>query len=91
MIDEGHAGVLSIHAMTGDAVMRERLLAVFQILLAVRQWVPLILIADKEVVLGEGDRLRLELARRRGLASGERGHAQYGTCCKETAHPYSTT
>lgn len=86
MVDEWDASILSIHAMAGDAVMRERLLAVLPGFAAVGQRILLLFIADKNVVLGEGDRSDFKLARRVCLTSGQPYDAACGNCCDEAAH-----
>jgi len=86
VVDEWDAGILSIHAMAGDAVMRERLLAVLPVFAAVGQRILLLFIADKDVVLGERDRSNFKLARWACLAPGQPYDAACGNCCDEAAH-----
>ncbi len=86
MIDEWDAGVLSVHAMAGDAVMRERFLAVLPVFVGIRQGVLLFFVADKKVMLGEGDRLRLELAGRSGFTTGQPHYATGNDYCYGKAH-----
>ncbi len=86
MIDEWDAGILSVHAVAGNAVMRESLFAILPVFVGVGLRVLLLLVSHKEVMLGEGDRLRFDLARRGGLATGQPHDANRGDCGYRNAH-----
>ena len=86
MIDEWDAGILSVHAVAGDAVMRERLLAVLPVFVIVGQGVLLFFVADKEVVLGEDNCRRFDLAWGGGLTTDQPHYANCGDCCYGKAH-----
>lgn len=86
MIDERDASILSIHAVAGDAVVRKRFLPVLPVFVGVGLWVLLLLIANKEVVLSEDDRLRLDLAWGAGLTTGQPHYATSGDYCFGKAH-----
>lgn len=78
MIDEGDARILPIVAVAGNAVMRKRLPALFPVLVRVRQRILLVLITNKQVMLGEGDRFGFNFVRRGGLATGQPHDANNG-------------
>ena len=80
MIDKGNARVLAIHPMTGDAVVRERLLAIGPGIGVRRQGILLVLVAYEDVMFGEGHGLRLDLTGRAGLTTGQ---SQRSDCRRE--------
>src|ERR1700759_2596667 len=86
--------------MAGNAVVRERFLAVSNGLRIVRQWVFLVLVADQKTMLGKCEGSGLQLSGRVSLAARRPDEAGHGTepddergnhSQSERAHHYCTT
>ena len=67
MVDKRDAGVLSVHAVAGHAVVRKGLFSISTCLEGIGDWVLLLPVADKDMMLCEDRGLGLKFAGRVAL------------------------